>query len=298
MTDIKKADPFIFDIQRSSFVDGPGIRTTVFFSGCRLRCRWCHNPESWTGKKVLMLFMNHCTGCAKCVQACTSGAVSIIDNKLCIDRSICSVCGECVRVCANGARRICGAYMDIEQVMNEITKDKAFYDASGGGVTFSGGECLNQGEALIALLELCAARNIHTALDTSGDASRHLVEKLVPLTGLFLYDIKCIDEKKHISFTGYSNREILDNLQFLLNTVPEKVWIRIPVIPGFNAEESELRNIRDWLSRFPAAAQIDLLPYHRLGENKFEALGIENKFLPPVPSDEQMKEFRNLFSNS
>jgi pyruvate formate lyase activating enzyme len=180
--------------------------------------------------------------------------------------------------------------------MQEITRDKAFYQASCGGVTFSGGECLRQSEAVKELLERCAALGIHTAIDTSGDAKRSLFEEILPLTGLFLYDFKCAGEKKHKEFTGLGNREILDNLAYLLKTAPNKVWIRVPVIPGFNANNDELEKIRAWLEPLPAPARIEILPYHRLGENKMEALGMKSSFMPDVPNEEIMKAFKNIFS--
>jgi pyruvate formate lyase activating enzyme len=293
-----KVKPFIFDIQRNSFVDGPGIRTTVFFSGCRLRCRWCHNPESWKGEPVLMLYMNRCVCCGKCIPLCPAGAIAIKDGRLGIDRSKCTVCGVCAKACSHGARRICGAYIESGALMKEIKKDQAFYDTSGGGVTFSGGECLRQEEALKDLLRCCAGEGIHTAVDTAGDAPRKLFEEILPFSGLFLYDFKCLDAKKHAEFTGVSNRKILENLVFLLNTAPQKVWIRIPVIPGFNADISELEKIRAWLAPFPPLARIELLPYHRLGENKAEALGMKSVFSSEVPSEETMKIFRDLFGIS
>jgi pyruvate formate lyase activating enzyme len=286
--------PFIFDIQRNSFVDGPGIRTTVFFGGCNMRCKWCHNPESWEKKSVLMFFMNRCVCCGKCITTCKAGAISIKDGGLALDRARCTACGECIKACLYGARRLCGKYMEAEEVITEIKKDKEFYDASGGGVTFSGGECLLQSKALKVLLKRCAGEGIHTALDTAGNVPQSLLEELIPLTDLFLYDIKCIDEEKHRAFTGASNKQILDNIKYLLNNAGGKVWIRIPVIPGFNAEKEDMEKIQDIL--FPMPARIELLPYHRLGENKFDALGIKNEFIPDIPSEETMKNFRMLFT--
>jgi pyruvate formate lyase activating enzyme len=194
-----------------------------------------------------------------------------------------------------GARKICGRFMEAESVFTEIEKDHAFYDVSGGGVTFSGGECLLQPEFLRVLLRRCTEAGIRTALDTAGNVPESLIAKLLPLTDLFLYDIKCITEETHRIFTGTSNTTIVSNLRFLLNRSPEKVWLRIPIIPGFNANIDEINAMRDFLAPLPPPARIELLPYHRLGENKWEALGMKNNFMPAVPDEETMKAFRDIF---
>jgi pyruvate formate lyase activating enzyme len=190
--------------------------------------------------------------------------------------------------------------MSIETIFDEIKRDKMFYKNSGGGVTFSGGECLLQNEPLFKLLELCRAEGIHTAIDTAGNVSLNVLEEVLPLTNLFLFDVKCLTEKLHKDFTGASNKLPLSNLSYLLNKAPEKVWIRIPVIPGFNAgekAEKELSKIHEYLLKLPPPARLELLPYHRLGETKRIALGFDSThdFFPAVPSEGEMAGYRTIF---
>jgi pyruvate formate lyase activating enzyme len=183
--------------------------------------------------------------------------------------------------------------MSAEEVLTEVRKDHVFYEQSGGGVSFSGGESLDQIDFILECLNLCKSNRFHTAVDTSGDADFSRFESLFPLTDLFLYDIKCANEELHKKGTGISNTRILENLSKMLKTHPEKVWIRVPVIPGFNADEKEMCNIRKFLSVLPAPASIELLPYHGLGESKNAALGLEG-FTTKVPSDEEMEKFKKI----
>ena len=208
----------IFDIQRNSYVDGPGIRTTVFFKGCNLRCAWCHNPESQSPKPQMMFYKNKCMGCGKCKEKCPNHLES------------CELCGKCTLYCPHDAREICGKEYTVDEVMREILKDKAFYDHSGGGVTFSGGECMLQIDFLEDLLKECQKNGIHTAVDTAGYVPFEQFEQILPYTELILYDIKCFDSEKHKQYTGVGNELILENLKRLLAT-DKSVWIRIPIIP-------------------------------------------------------------------
>ena len=272
----------IFDIERSSYVDGPGIRTTVFFKGCNLRCAWCHNPESQSPTAQMMFYKSKCVGCGKCREVCPGGGED------------CVLCGQCVQRCSRNAREICGKPMDVEQVWNEIRKDRLFYDASGGGVTFSGGECMLQIDFLEKILALCRNNGIHTAIDTAGHVPYGTFERILPYTDLILYDVKCIDDGRHMAYTGVSNERILDNLRRLLGqTVP--VWIRIPVIGGVNDRVEEMQEIKEFLNGCGAPEKIELLPYHAMGEHKYDAIGKEAPVFH-VPDAETLARLKQLFS--
>lgn len=249
----------IFDIERNSFVDGPGIRTTVFFKGCNLRCAWCHNPESQNAKPEMMFYKNKCTGCGKCKQKCP--------NKL----EKCDLCGKCTLYCPNEAREICGKQYTVDEVYSEIMKDKAFYESSGGGVTFSGGECMLRIDFLAEILKICKENGIHTAVDTAGHVPYEYFERILPYTDLFLYDVKCFDSEKHKKYVGVKNDLILDNLGRLLCS-GATVWVRIPVIPTVNDTEAEMREIKRFLDLHKMPERIELLPYHAMGEHKYAAL--------------------------
>lgn len=270
----------IFDIERGSYVDGPGIRTTVFFKGCNLRCAWCHNPESQSQKPQMMFYKSKCRGCGKCKEKCPNH----------FDK--CDLCGKCALYCPNDARSICGKEYGVDEVMREILKDVAFYQNSDGGVTFSGGECMLQIDALAALLAECKKQGIHTAVDTAGCVPWAYFERILPLTDLFLYDVKCFDDALHREMTGVSNRLILENLKRLCACAD--VLVRIPVIPGVNATDEEMGRIAAFLKPLRTVG-VELLPYHRLGEGKSEALGREHASFA-VPSDERMQALRGLFA--
>ena len=256
---MKKA--IIFDIQRNSFVDGPGIRTTVFFKGCNLKCAWCHNPESQSPKKQMMIYKNKCTGCGKCLEVCPNNLEK------------CDFCGRCEIFCASDARKVCGREYTVDEVFSEVIKDKAFYDNSGGGVTFSGGECMLQIDFLCEILEKCKENGIHTAVDTAGNVPWEYFERILKYTDLFLYDIKLFDREKHKQYTGADNKVILDNLKKLFEG-GASVWIRIPVIPGANDTEEEMRKIKEFLKPY-SPLKIELLCYHKMGEHKYDALNMQ-----------------------
>ena len=272
----------IFDLVRASYVDGPGIRTTVFFKGCNLSCAWCHNPESQAPEPQMMFYKNKCTGCGKCKEKCPNALSS------------CDLCGKCTLYCSKDAREICGREYTVEQVYTEIIKDKTLYAASGGGVTFSGGECMLQIDFLEELLKKCKANGIHTAVDTAGHLPYSYFERILPYVDLFLYDVKCFDAKLHRRYTGVSNERILENLKKLFSA-DAPLWIRIPIVGGVNDREEELVKIKDFLNASGKPRKIELLPYHRLGEHKYGALsGEPHRF--DVPSADLMTDLRKIFT--
>ena len=272
----------IFDIERSSFVDGPGIRTTVFFKGCNLRCAWCHNPESQKHEPELAFFASRCTHCGKCKEKCPNGLTS------------CTLCGACATYCPTDARKIYGKKMSVDEVMEEILRDRAFYENSGGGVTFSGGECMLQIDFLEAILKKCKEHGIHTAVDTAGHVPFEYFERILPYTDLFLYDIKAFDSEIHKQYVGVGNERILENLKKLLQ-IGAPIWIRIPTIPTVNASEDEMRKIKAFLDEHGTPEKIELLPYHSMGEGKCLALGKELVTFP-TPDAETMQKLRAIFA--
>ena len=272
----------IFNIERNSYFDGPGIRTTVFFKGCNLRCAWCHNPESQSPKPQMMFFKNKCTGCGKCKEKCP--------NNL----ELCELCGKCTLYCPHDAREICGKEYTVDEVMREILKDKAFYDNSGGGVTFSGGESMLQIDFLEELLKACKQNGIHTAIDTAGHVPYESFESVLPYTDLFLFDVKCYDSDKHKKYTSASNELIFSNLRKLLKT-NKTVWVRIPIIPTVNDTEEEMLAIKSFLYSCRAPKKIELLPYHSMGEHKYIALGKVPQVFP-VRSEEKITQLKKIFS--
>lgn len=252
----------IFDIQRGSFADGDGVRTTVFFKGCNLKCKWCHNPEGISKSIQKLFYKEKCTSCKKCQDICPS------------NQKNCTLCGKCALYCPNDAIEICGVEYTVNELFDEIIRDKNYYDASNGGVTFSGGECMLQIDFLSEILKLCKQACINTAVDTAGNVPYEYFEKVIPYTDTFLYDIKCITESLHKEYTGISNNQILSNLKRLSNSFKGKIVIRIPLIGGFNDTDSEILKIRDLLSSLKIS-NVEILPYHKMGIHKYEALNME-----------------------
>lgn len=271
----------IFDIERNSFVDGPGIRTTVFFKGCNLKCKWCHNPESQAFKPQMMFYKNKCKGCGKCIEICPN------------QQKNCDLCGKCTFFCPADARSICGKEYTSDEVLKEVLKDKTFYDTSEGGVTFSGGECMLQIDFLEEILKKCKENEIHTAVDTAGNVPFEYFERIMPYTDLFLYDIKCFSENLHIEGTSVSNKQILENLKRLSEKTNGEIIIRIPVISGYNDSLEEMQKIADFLKPLNIK-KTELLPYHKMGEHKYIALDIKVAEFE-VPTEEKMNELKKIF---
>ena len=271
----------IFDIERNSFVDGPGIRTTVFFKGCNLKCKWCHNPESQSSKTQMLFYKNKCKGCGKCAEICPNNFKN------------CDFCGKCTFYCPADARSICGKEYTSEELITEILKDKIFYVTSGGGVTFSGGECMLQIDFLEEILKKCKNEGVHTAVDTAGNVPFEFFEKIMPYTDMFLYDIKAVSEDLHIEGTSVSNKRILENLKKLSSVFGGEIIVRVPVIPSFNDTTEEMKKISDFVKNLKVK-ETELMPYHKMGEHKYEALEMEMTEYE-VPTEERINELKKLF---
>lgn len=259
----------ITDIQKYSVHDGPGMRTIIFLKGCLLRCRWCCNPEAMLERPVLMYNPKLCIGCGACIPACPVGAAK--DAK--VDRSICNGCGQCVEVCYAGARYMKNREMTPEEVVEEVLKDKIFYDRTGGGVTFSGGEAAYQVEFLEETLKLCKKNGVHTAIETCGCMPWENYERILPYLDAILYDIKSTDEEIHIRYTGKGCHEIMENCRKIAGRGKELI-IRVPVIPEFNYERQSLEAIVRFAEEI-GVGTVNFLPYHRYAKSKYEAMGMK-----------------------
>ncbi|SBW07763.1 Glycyl-radical enzyme activating protein family [uncultured delta proteobacterium] len=260
----------IFDIQRYSVHDGPGIRTILFLKGCPLRCPWCSNPESLTVAPQLWQQKRKCVGCGSCLTACPAGAIMPGGQGITVDWARCDSCGKCARACCSGALEMIGRAMTVEDAVEAALRDRAFYKDT-GGVTLSGGEPLLQADFAANVLRGCKERGLHTAMETTGYADWRKIERLLPYTDFFLYDIKLINSEKHKAAVGVDNARILRNAENIASAGKPLV-VRVPVVPGINDDAENLRAT----VRFAAAIgarSVDLLPYHRLGEPKWERLG-------------------------
>ena len=258
----------IFEIKRFAVHDGDGIRTTVFFKGCPLKCVWCHNPEGISPKPEIAYYEHKCIGCGECK------APDFICEK-----------------CLGEARVLYGKEVSVSDLLPTLLEDKDFYETSGGGVTLSGGECLIYADFCLELLKLLKENGIHTAVDTSGFASREALDKVIPYTDVFLYDIKAYDEQVHIRCTGKSNRIILENLEYL-DTLGKSIEIRIPYVPNYN--DSEIEKIAKFLSRLSHVKKIRVLPYHSYAASKYAALNMKNTLPSRIPTEEELSEARAL----
>lgn len=293
----------VFNLQRFSFHDGPGIRTTVFLKGCPLRCWWCHNPEGQSPEPDLLLRPERCIGCGACLSACPYGAIAVDGaGTLRTDRSRCHHCGACVEVCYAGARELAGRWMTVEEVIAEVERDIPFYGASEGGerggVTFSGGEPLSQPDFLHALLVACRARGLHTAVDTSGFAPWPVLDRIRGLVDLFLYDLKVVDDARHRRYTGVSNRRILENLR-RLSAAGHRIFLRIPLIPGVNDDPEAVHQALAFAATLPRIDRVDLLPYHATGLGKYERLDIPYALHETrPPSDERVAEIARAWERA
>ena len=265
----------ITNIARTSVHDGPGIRTVVYFKGCGLRCKWCHNPETLDGNQEVLFAPVKCIHCGRCVDLCPSHHI-VQGNDLVFLRDGCKKCGNCVAVCPSGALSIVGTRMNVAEVMREVRKDAHYYAQSGGGVTLSGGECLLQADFSAELLKTCKEQKIHTAIESALFVSWAQIAKILPFCDFIFADFKIADPEKHRQYTGQDNRLILENLQKLALTVPQKVTVRIPLIPGINDSQADLAAFAKALNPFAEnLCGIEVLRYNTLAQSKYLQAGKE-----------------------
>jgi pyruvate formate lyase activating enzyme len=278
----------IFNIQTYSIHDGPGIRTTVFLKGCPLKCIWCQNPESQMVTPQLLFNDELCVGCGKCLQVCPEGAIKLHEGKSWTNRYACRGSGKCVEACPNEARNIVGRYVTAGEVFKEIMEDKIFYERSGGGVTLGGGEPLTSPEFTASLLRLCKSAGIHTALDTCGYAKWETIKQILLHVDLVLYDLKHMDPAAHRLYTGVSNDIILENAKRICKEPHISLLARIPIIPGFNDSIGNIGATGRFIAtELGASTEVYLLPYHKLGEVKYQRLEKPGNLVSINPPDEK-----------
>lgn len=263
----------IYDIKRYAIHDGPGIRSTVFLKGCPLRCDWCQNPEGQDPLPQMSLREGRCLRCGACAGVCAVEEGPILFDSTEAVRVHCVRCGACADACPSGARTIAGREVSVSELASELEKDRIFYDESGGGVTFSGGEPLLQADFLGACLQVSREREYHTAVDTCGYAQPEVLLNVATLADLFLYDLKLMDPARHLQHTGVSNDLILSNLEMLCSR-GHTTWVRFPLIPGVNDDEANLAALVDFVGSLDGGPPVHVLPYHRIGSDKYDRLGV------------------------
>ncbi|MGE5631494.1 MAG: trans-4-hydroxy-L-proline dehydratase activase [Caulobacteraceae bacterium] len=287
----------IFNIQKFSIHDGPGIRTTVFFNGCPLRCLWCHNPESQNTKKEMLYYREKCVLCRTCEAVCPEKAVKLENGRMVTHMDKCVFCGKCVTYCMYETRDIAGKEYTVDEVLKVVLQDRVFYKQSGGGVTVSGGEPLMQIDFVEELLRRLKEEGIHTAVDTCGAVSFDVLERVAKYTDLFLYDIKLMDDQKHIEYIGVSNKLIIDNL-IKLSKMHNNINIRMPIIEGINADNSHIEKTLGVIKDLNIE-KVNLLPYHDFAKHKYYKLGrVYDEDRMSKPSEVKMNTYKEMFEKA
>lgn len=283
----------IFEIKRFAVHDGDGIRTTVFFKGCPLRCRWCHNPEGISPKPELAFYEHKCIGCGECLSVCPEGAHKIKNGTHTLDRSLCVSCGKCAENCIGEALTVYGKRVTVDELVPILLEDRDFYENSGGGITLSGGECLMNADFCRELLRRLKDEGINTAIDTCGFASKESLDKVIAFTDIFLYDIKAYKNSVHNFCTSHENGIILENLKYLASQ-GKNMEIRIPYVPEYN--DGEIEDIAKFISTFKNISQIRILPYHSYASSKYAALGLENTLPERMPEENEILQAKALMN--
>ena len=272
------SEDLIFDVKRYAINDGPGIRVVIFFKGCNLQCAWCHNPEGISGKVEKMFTPAKCIRCGTCVEACPEKAITLTPEGIITNGDLCTVCGKCAEVCPTKAIEMSGKQMTVSEIMEVIEKERIFFDQSGGGVTFSGGEPLVHTKILIELLDECGKRGIHRAVDTAGNVSTEIILEVARRTDLFLYDIKMMDLGSHMEWTKAGNAKILANLKALSENGAQ-IIIRIPLIGGVNDTDQNIEQTAAFIAGLAGdKKEVHLLPYHSIAQHKYSKLGKSDNF--------------------
>jgi len=285
----------ITSFQRMSIHDGPGIRTAVFLKGCNMRCKWCHNPETWNPKGQIQYIRSKCIGCGVCACVCPDNVISFENDRMHVDFARCLGCGTCADNCCTGALSIVGREVSPTSLWDEIKIDLPYFKNSGGGVTVSGGEPLLQKDFVKAFLEICKKNGVGTAIETNLSLDWELIEDMIPYVDLWMCDFKLFDPKKHREWTGIGNERIKDNIICLAEKGCRTV-VRTPVIPGVNDDEEEIRDISNFLSKYPI--EYELLGFHTLGFNKYESLGIQNELRDLEPLSKERLEALKVYVNN
>lgn len=287
---------YIFDIKPYAINDGPGIRLTIFFKGCPLACVWCHNPESISPKVQKLYSENKCIGAQKCIEVCPNNAMVLTSSGIVTDNEKCNLCGLCAEACPTKAFEISGKQYTLDQLLLRIEKERDFFESSGGGVTLSGGEPMMHAETAIPLLKELGMRGIHRTVDTCGYVSSKTMKSFINHTDLFLFDLKVIDEKKHLKYTGKSNEIILENLKFISKSKKDFI-IRIPFIKGINTNENDIVQFAELISSLPhKPLEINILPYHDIAKMKYKKMGsfYDGNGMNP-PGDLEIKNLEEIF---
>jgi pyruvate formate lyase activating enzyme len=286
----------VFDIKRYAIHDGPGIRMVVFLKGCNLNCAWCHNPEGISSDQERMYAPARCIGCGTCVSACPNGALTLTVEGIVTDTTLCQLCGTCAAVCPTRAIEMSGTLHSVEEILSEIEKERVFFGQSGGGVTFSGGEPMLHPDFLVRLLDECRERGIHTTVDTAGLVNTDILLVVAKRTDLFLYDLKMMDSGRHRKWTGVPNGKILENLRILAES-GANINIRIPLIGGVNDDEENITETARFIASLPGKKiAVNLLPYHKIAQTKYQKLGRGEAFVPlEEPTNERQRKAIDIF---